>query len=293
MKTNILGTGLTGLVGSRVVELLQEKFDFKNIDLATGVDITNPQAVEDFIAANPASVLIHFAAFTNVNEAYNQTDNLKGVCYQVNVVGTQNIVNACKKHGVYLIHISTDFVFSGTKDGKYLESDPRDPIEWYGKTKAMAEEILENELSDYAIVRLGYPIRANYDLKPDVLAKTLDGLKNGTLYPQFSDMIITPTFVDDLALGIGKIIDKKPVGIFHLHGSSSLSPFELSKKIAAVFGYDPALVKEGSLEKYLETTDRPYQKKLAMDNSKAQKELEITLKDIDQILAEVKLQLGK
>lgn len=292
MRTKILGTGLTGLVGSRLVELFKDQYDFANIDLTTGVDITNPQAVIDFITNNPAQVLIHFAAFTNVDAAYDQTDDQEGLCYKVNVVGTQNIVDACKAHDIYLIHVSTDFVFSGSKKEPYTEADPRDPIEWYGKTKAMAEEIVEKSLKHYSIVRLGYPIRANYDTKPGVLTKTLEGLKNNSLKPQFSDMIITPTYVDDFSRAIDTIISSQPTGIFHLHGSSSLSPFELSQKIADVFGYDPNVVKKGSLVKHLETTDRPYQKTLRIDNSKALRELGVELKDIDAILQNVKSQLS-
>lgn len=292
MKTQVLGTGLTGLVGSRLVEMFEDKYEFLNMDLSTNVDITDPQAIENFIKKYPdAKTLIHLAAFTNVNEAFDQADDEKGTCYKVNVDGTKNIVNSCKKHDIYLIHISTDFVFSGNKTTPYTEDDPRDPIEWYGKTKAMAEELVESGLSSYSIARLGYPLRAKYDAKPHMLTKTLQGLESGKLYPQFSDMIITPTYVDDLAKSLDKIIELHPTGIYHLHGSTSLSPFELSKKIAKMFGHDPSVIKEGSLKEYQKSSDRPYQAYLRMDNSKTQRELGIKLKNIEEILADIKSQL--
>jgi len=136
------------------------------------------------------------------------------------------------------------------------------------------------------------PFRAEFAAKPDTVAKTKQGLATGTLYPQFADMTITPTYIDDMARAIELMIEKKPQGIFHLHNSSSLSPFELAKKIAVTFGFDPKTVKEGSLEEYLKTTERPYQKSLKMSNQKVQAELGIKLMTIDEALEDIKKQLA-
>ena len=291
-KTPLLTTGLTGLVGSRIAEMLADKYEFFNMDLTTGVDITDKTKIENFVKEHPAEVMIHLAAYTDVNGAYAQTDDKEGICYRVNVEGTKNIARVCQENKIYLINISTDFVFSGTKTESYLETDPRDPIEWYGQTKAWAEEEIEKTVEHYAIARIGYPFRAKFETKLDTVAKTKQGLADGTLYPQFSDMIITPTYIDDLAGVIELMIAKKPQGIFHLHSSSSLSPFELAKKIATTFGFDPTSVKEGSLEEYLKTTDRPYQKSLRMSNQKVQAELGVKLMTIDEALVDIKKQLS-
>ncbi len=289
--TSVLTTGATGLVGSRIIELLQDDYSFQNLDLATGVDITDPESLAKAVKNSDAKTMIHFAAFTNVAEAYAQTGDKNGVCYKVNVEGTKNIVNLCREHGIYLIHFSTDFVFAGDQEEPYTESSLRNPIEWYGQTKAWAEEEVEKLDKDYAVVRIGYPFRAKFPTKPDIVAKILGGLSAGNLYPQFSDMIITPTFIDDLAPAIKKLVASKPTGIYHLSGSSSLSPLELARKVAVQFGFDPGLVKEGSLAEYLKTTDRPYQKTLRIDNSKAKSELDTNLSDIDSALASIFSQL--
>lgn len=291
-KTPILTTGLTGLVGSRIQEMLAEEFEFFNMDLTVGVDITDKNKVESFVKEHPAKVMLHLAAYTDVNGAYAQTDNKEGVCYKVNVEGTKNIAQVCKENGIYLVHISTDFVFSGEKDQPYTEKDQRDPIEWYGQTKAWAEEEVEKILNHYAIARIGYPFRAKFEAKPDIVTKTRQGLIDKSLYPQFSDMIITPTYVDDIAQAMRVIFKKQPQGIFHLNSSSSLSPFELAKKIAIAFDLDPASVKEGSLEEYLKTTDRPYQKTSKISNEKAQEELGVKPMTIDEALADIKKQLS-
>ena len=113
---------------------------------------------------------------------------------------------------------------------------------------------------------------------------------DGTLPPQFNDTLITPTFVDDLATAFDKIISRGPSGILHLVGSSSLSPYALAVKVATTFGYDPALVKEGSLAKYLQTSTRPFAKTVIMSNQKASDLLDMHFVTIDEGLLELKKQ---
>ena len=290
-KTPILTTGLTGLVGSHIAEMLSSEYEFFNMDLTVGVDITDKNKVAEFVKKHPAKVMLHLAAYTNVNGAFEQTNDKEGICYKVNVEGTKNIAQVCKENNIYLIHVSTDFVFSGEKNEPYVETDARSPIEWYGQTKAWAEEEVEKILDHYVIARIGWPFRAKFEAKPDIVAKTKQSLIDGTLYPQFSDMIITPTYVDDIARAMKIIFKKQPQGIFHLNSSTSLSPFELAKKIATAFDLDSASVKEGSLEEYLKTTDRPYQKTSKISNKKAQQELGINPMTVDEALEDIGKQL--
>ena len=95
----------------------------------------NQDQVKKALSNQESTTVIHMAAFTNVSQAYQETDDQDGLVYRVNVTGTKNIANACKEFGHYLIHISTDFVFDGQKDEPYTETDTPNPIEWYGKTK--------------------------------------------------------------------------------------------------------------------------------------------------------------
>lgn len=287
----ILATGATGLVGSRFVEMFKDKYQVINLDLTTGVDITKAETFKPFFDAHPeAKVLIHLAAFTDTNKAFEQTGDKAGVCYQVNVVGTQNIADACKAYGIHLIHVSTDFVFDGTKTTPYVEDDPTAPIEWYGQTKALAEEVVKNSGASYTIIRLSYPYRANYDVKPDLVKKIRAGLESGKLYPQFSDTLITPTWIDDIARAFDRIIEVRPAGILHIVGSGSLSPYNLAQKVAQAYGFDPNLVKEGSLTEYLKTAARPFARSVAMSNAKASATLGLHFATVDEGLAEIKKQ---
>lgn len=289
----ILATGATGLVGSRFVEMFSDKYNVVNMDLTTGVDITKVETFTPFIAGYPdAKFLIHLAAFTDTNQAFTQSGDKNGICYQVNVEGTKNITNVCKEHGLHLIHVSTDFVFDGKQATPYLEVSHLSPIEWYGETKAMAEKVVAESGASYTIVRLAYPYRATYDLKPDLIKKLRAGLESGQLYPQFSDTIITPTLIDDIAAAFDKIIALKPSGILHITGSTSLSPFKLAQKVATAYGFDPNIVKEGSLTEYLKTSARPYARTVAISNQKATDVLGLHFVTIDEGLVEIKKQQG-
>ena len=293
-KPSIILTGATGLVGSRFVELYSDQFEIHNLDLATGVDITDPAAVEAFIKAHPATALIHLAAFTDTARAESEAGNREGICYRVNVVGTKNIADSCRDHKIFMIHVSTDFVFDGTKTEPYVESDPRSPLGWYGTTKALAEETVEKSGVKYAIARLSYPYRANFALKPDIIQKILDGLNNGNLTPRFSDTTITPTFVDDIAQGFATLIDTQLPGIYHLVGDTSLSPYELAQLVARTYGYDEKLVIASSLTEYEKTNPNSFMHNGSMSNQATKDALNLSFKSVADGIAEViKQQLWK
>lgn len=294
MKTKILGTGFSGLVGSRIVELLKNKFEFEDLALNKGFDVTQKDTLEPKISSSSASILIHLAAFTDVGAAWKENGNKEGLCYKINVEGTRNIASLCAKYHKFLIHFSTDFVFDGEKDEPYFEDDKPNPIDWYGKTKYWAEQEVQNSGSKFCIVRIAYPFRANYPLKADLIRQLIEGLKSRTLYPMFVDKIITPTFIDDISTGLKKIVRTQPQGIYHLTGVSFISHYELAQKVAQTFGLDETLVKAGSLAEYriAHPEARPYPRCLKIASVKAQKELGITMLTIDEALSEIKRQMG-
>jgi dTDP-4-dehydrorhamnose reductase len=210
----------------------------------------------------------------------------------VNVEGTKNIADICQERGIHLIHVSTDFVFDGTKTTPYTEDSPLSPIDWYGETKAMAEEAVKESGASYSIVRLAYPYRANFDAKPDAIQKIRAGLESGKLYPQFADTMITPTLIDDIARAFDKLVELKPQGIFHTVGSDALSPYELAKKVAVAYGFDPSVVKEGSFVEYLKSAARPFARNVVMSNKKSSDILGLHFASLDEGLAEIKKQQG-
>ena len=289
-KPVVFGTGLSGMIGSRLVEMFGQEHDFVNLDLATGVDITRPDQIEEVLKKYPSTTLIHLAAFTDVSKAYQETDNKLGLVYQVNVLGTKTIAEACKKYNHYLIHISTDFVFDGTKPTAYSESDQPHPIEWYGQTKLLAEDEVTRSGCNSVIARTAFPFRAKFEPKQDLVRKILDQLKTNSLPPMFTDQVITPTFIDDLCQVFRMFMDKKPTGIYHCVGSTSLSPYELAQKIAQVFEIKTE-IKPGSFQEFLKTDPRPRQQFLKLANAKLKHDFGFEMKTIDEALKILKDQI--
>lgn len=290
MNKKVLSTGMSGMVGSRVEELLG--WEFMDMSLDTGVDITDKEEIEEFVDGNFAEVLVHMAAFTDVNKAWEEKGDKEGIVYQVNVEGTRNLAEVCKERDIHMIYISTDMVFSGDKEVPYVEEDEPDPIEWYGETKALGEEEVKDILEAYTIARISFPFRAGREGKLDLVDKIRMGLEKDSLYPQFTDMIITPTFVDDIARVLDEMIGVKPVGIYHVTGDSFVSTYQLAQKVAEVFGFDKDEIKEGSLEEYMKKNEgnRPYQMCLKMNNNKVERQLGVKMSTIEEALREIKEQ---
>lgn len=289
-KLKIFGTGLSGMIGSRFTEMFAADFEFINLDLATGVDITKIDQVEEVLGKNPGTIVIHLAAFTDVSKAYAETDNRLGSTYQVNVLGTRNIAQASKKFNHYLIHISTDFVFNGQKNSAYIETDQPSPIEWYGQTKTWAEEEVIQSGAKSVIVRTAFPFRAKFNFKFDIVRKIIGQLKSNTLPSMFTDQLITPTFIDDLCQVFKIFMEKQPNGIYHVVGSTSLSPYELVEKVSTIIGPKREILKS-SFKEFLKTDPRPRQQYLKISNAKLFQDFGYKMKSIDEALQVLKSQL--
>lgn len=302
----IIGTGFSGLVGSRIVELLSKKFQFIDFSLATSVDITDFNLLKKrFLENKEAPVVIHLAAFTDVNAAFDQNGDQNGSCFRVNVLGTRNIAKLCAQTKKYLIHISTDFVFDGKNPPKkgYTEKDTPKPIEWYGMTKYLAELEVEQSGCNYVIFRIAFPFKAKPspqklepNVKLDLARKIKKRLENSENLHMFSDQIITPTFIDDIAASILRCIEVRTVGpacrqagIYHCTGSSWHSPFGIAIKVAEKFNLDKSLIKKASLEEFRQKNpnSRQRQKSLPMSNKKLEKDLGVKMLSFDEALGKI------
>jgi len=278
-------TGLSGLIGSRIAGLAEKakQDSLVSLDLPDGIDITNfedlmrgTEAAGNSPEENEPGALIHLAAFTNVNGAYDQRGDREGLCYALNVKGTDNVARVCRERGLHLIHVSTDFVFDGEKEGPYTEADAPNPIEWYGQTKLEAEEKAK-AAPGWTLVRLAFPYAAGVTPRPDLVRGFLGRLQASETLTLFEDQIITPTFAEDvgralllLAKNAGDPMRKKDADgeIFHVVGGTPTSPYELGRELARTFELDLERVKPSSLAEYLKTNERPRQKRLAVSNKK-------------------------
>lgn len=287
----ILGTGLTGLVGSRVVELLGNSYEFTNISISSGVDISDKDAIGQAISASDAPVVLHLAAKANVDACENEKHlGEESQAWKINVSGTRHIADVCASTGKRLIYISTDFVFDGKNppQGGYSEENTPNPINWYGMTKYEGEKIVKRLSTPWVILRLAYPYRASF-VRNDFFRAIKNRLRENKETQVISDYTFTPTFIDDFALVIDTIIQKNVQGIYHGVGSTSLHPYDAAIHIADVFGFPKKLVLPISGEKYFSAAaKRPFN--LTIRNDKI-KEIEITMKTFEEGLVEIKKQL--
>lgn len=285
-KTAVIGTGLNGLVGSRIVQDLQSQIAFENVDInhpTDPVDITNQEQLDRFFERSKALVVIHCAAFTDVTAAWQQTNDTDGLAFRINVTGTKHVAEACQKFGKHLLHLSTAYVFDGTNPEPYSELDQPNPIEWYGKTKLLAEEAVQACGDNWTILRIDQPFRSDSHFKLDVAHKIIQRLSDSTLPPQFTDHTFGPTFIDDLSRVMQWFISTKTPGLFHASSGEQWDDFAFASTIASMLPNTPT-VQPGSLQKYLESSERPYQANTALSVEKLKATSGITLTSIRSAL---------
>lgn len=288
MKKKLLITGSSGLIGSVIATNITGDFtvipaDLNNVEHPT--DITNTQQLRDIFAKHQPDAVVHLAAYTNVSAAWEQKGDTAGLCYQLNVTGTQNIVDLCQESNTHLVHISTAFVFDGNQSTSYVETDEPNPIEWYGKTKLMAENIVRSASNPWSILRIDKPFSVHQPARTDIVQTILDGIASNTLYPQFSDHFFGPTVIEDFTRVIRWVLLHEKTGIYHASSGESWSDYDFAQKIVTAFGLEFE-VAVGSLQKYLETDSRPWQKNTALDCSKLISEVNFSLRTVADAITE-------
>lgn len=265
MKKIILGTGLSGLVGTRIIEVLKDRYLFEDLSYDTGFDITHSNSIKDKIRQSGAEYILHLAAKADVDGCeLDKSQGTNGVAWKINVAGTKNVTDEALKTNKRVIFISTDFVFDGKNDDYDEESQPH-PINWYGMTKYEGEKLVLQHPQN-CIVRIAYPYNAVCKTKKDFLHSILGKLSQKEEFEVLDDHYFTPTFIDDIARALEKLIESGSTGVYHVVGSSFLTPFEAANQVAQVFGFDKKLIKPVSISKYYHgRAERPYKLRLKND----------------------------
>lgn len=214
----ILLTGENGQVGSELKQILKNKnktFIAPNI---LSFDLTNQDNIYKFIKEHNISYIINTAAFTDVNAA-EENDTL---CNKVNVSGTKYLCNICNELNIPLIHISSEYVFDGTKKGEYEIFDKTNPLNKYGKSKELGEQIIQNSLQNYKIIRTSWVFGNGINFIKKILQN-----QNKTLNV-VNDQIGSPTFAKDLANAIYDLLFIDYNGILHITNQDYCSFYDLA-----------------------------------------------------------------
>jgi dTDP-4-dehydrorhamnose reductase len=243
-------TGADGLVGSRIVELLKQDFDFIPI-LQSQMDITDIDQVKSVLQRVDFDIFLHLAAYTNVPGA----EINKELCFKINRDGTKNVFEIVFQKQKKFIYISTDFVFDGVNPPYDEDSEPN-PTSVYATSKYEGEKIVNplRQLADGGqamIVRIAYPYRASFELKKDFFRTFKSYLEQKKPLTMITDSLMTPTFIDDIAYGLKYLINNYSPEIYHLVGSDSLSPYDAAIKVAETFGLDKSLIRKTTYEEYI------------------------------------------
>lgn len=235
-------TGADGLVGSRIIELLGQDFEFIPLPQRS-MDITNTKQVDSALKDLDFDIFFHLAAYTNVPGA----ETNKDLCFKINRDGTKNVFEAVMKKQKKFVYISTDFVFDGVKP-PYDESSIPNPVGVYASSKFEGEKIVKDQAM---VVRISYPYRAEFELKKDFFRTFKYYLENNKPLSMISDSIMTPTFIDDIAFGLKYLFNNFKPEIYHLVGGEYLSPYEAAMKVAESFGLDRSLIGKTTYEEYI------------------------------------------
>lgn len=226
MKT-VLVTGANGQLGKSIHRISSDypELTFVFTDVAE-LDITNGKAVDAFFKSNKIAYCINCAAYTAVDKAEEEVDK----AFLINATAAKNLAESCRNSGAVLIHVSTDFVFDGTKGAPYTEEDTPNPLSMYGKSKLKGEAYIQEIWDKHFIVRTSwlYSEYGNNFVKTMLrLAETRDEIS------VVNDQIGSPTYAGDLASFLLEIINKpsKDYGIYHYSNEGSISWYDFAVEI--------------------------------------------------------------
>ncbi|BAW30894.1 MAG TPA: dTDP-4-dehydrorhamnose reductase [Methanothermobacter sp.] len=213
-------TGATGMLGNDLVKVLSREHEI----ITKRVDITILDKILDIIKRTKPDLIIHAAAFTDVDAAESKRDQ----AYKVNVLGTRNVTLASSETEAPILYISTDYVFDGEKKRGYHEFDKPNPINFYGKTKYLGELYIKDLTNRFYIVRTSWLFGKHGKNFVKTMLKLAEEKENIQVV---KDQIGSPTYTRDLAEAIGELIKKPAYGTYHITNSGHCSWYEFAKKI--------------------------------------------------------------
>ena len=222
----IFVTGYKGQLGQALYAALTEH-TLSGCDLPE-LDITDRQAISAAIADFAPDVVIHPAAWTDVDGCARDPEK----AYRINALGTQGIALACAACDAAMVYVSTNEVFAGDRESPYLEYDPPDPINPYGYSKWVGERYLEQLCARFYIVRISWLFGGPRSFVTKMLSLSEERAELAVV----DDEIGAPTYVADLAEAIARLMETGRYGVYHLINEGSCSRYEFACEILRLAG---------------------------------------------------------
>ncbi|MEF3273847.1 MAG: dTDP-4-dehydrorhamnose reductase [Chloroflexus sp.] len=216
-------TGANGQLGRALIAVLSDQHEVVPLNHQQ-VEVSNPATV-DQIAATNADVVIHAAAYTNVDGCARDP----GLAYRVNGLGTRYVALGCRRIDAALVYISTNEVFAGDAQRPYLEEDLPRPINPYGQSKLAGEQAVRALWPRHFIVRVAWLFGGERNFVRTVLRLAsnppTDGLR------MVADEIGSPTYTIDVAVGLARLITTDYYGTYHFVNDGSCSRYDFAAEI--------------------------------------------------------------
>jgi dTDP-4-dehydrorhamnose reductase len=264
----ILVTGASGLLGLNLSLMAMENHSIVGVDRSKLVgtpfelikaDLLDPEVEHRILDTVKPDAVIHTAALANLEDCEAQPETAR----LLNEELPGELAEACAQRGIHMVHLSTDAVFDGTKDGIYTEQDIPNPQGVYARTKLQSERNVLSANPAATVVRVnffGWSLSGTRSL-PEFF---LNNLSAGKSAQGFTDVFFCPMFVGDLADLLLKIVAHRLGGILHVVGSESLSKYEFGLRVARRFGYNERLISPVSVEESTLTAPRSHNLRLSV-----------------------------
>ena len=256
----ILITGANGMLAKSVRTRLKEGNELICTDVAD-LDITNEEAVMNFVKENKPEYIVNCAAFTAVDKA----EEVYDLAEKINANGPANLAKAAKAVDATLVHISTDYVFNGEGERPWQPDDTVTiPLNEYGYSKYLGEQAVQKYVKDFYIVRIAWVFGIN---GKNFVKTMLNVGKNHDTVRVVNDQIGTPTYTFDLARLLVDMIETDKYGIYHgTNEGGYISWYDFTCEIYRQAGYTTNVVPVTTEEYGLSKAKRP--KNSRLDKSK-------------------------
>ena len=246
---NILVTGSTGQLGSDVVKELSPN--------RSELNLCSEDNIRNYILNSNCEAIVHCAAYTQVDKAEDEKD----LCIKINATATKHIAKCAKILDIPMIYISTDYVFDGTKDGKYTENDETNPINIYGESKLAGEKYVQEILDKYYIVRTSWVFNIN---GKNFIETMLRLSKANNQLSIVNDQIGSPTYTKDLSRLLVDMLETSKYGLYHATNEGYCSWYEFANTIFKLANINIDIKAINSNE-YASRAKRPMNSKLSKD----------------------------
>lgn len=245
-KIKIVIYGGSGLVGSRLVQILTPLFDViapSHLE----VDLTRKNVVENHIKQHYPDIIIYAAGIASVDTC----ENYPKKATLLNAKIPQFIAKKASALNIPLFYLSTNAVFDGANpEYPYRETDKPNPISVYGNTKLQGENFVLSASNQNVVIRLIMVYSSDFDKKIDFARKIVKNITEGKKVYGITDQIINPVFVDDIAHAVTAMVEKNTTGIYHLGSLDYLTNYSFARKIANIFNLNESLILPISLNDF-------------------------------------------